>query len=126
MSQQPDVELRLPAQRAYAAVLRTTTAALAARLDFTVDDLDDLRMAIGEVTAMLLEQAAPGSDLLARYEFGDREIRLEVSTAADEPRTPNRDGFAWQVLSAVTTEVSAEVEPDRICIRVALKSAPLE
>ena len=30
-----DVELRLPADSAYASVLRTTTAGLAARLDFT-------------------------------------------------------------------------------------------
>ena len=39
-----DVELRLPADSAYASVLRTTTAGLAARLDFTIDDIEDLRI----------------------------------------------------------------------------------
>ena len=42
-----DVELRLPPDNAYVAVLRTTTAGLAARLDFTLDDIEDLRMAVG-------------------------------------------------------------------------------
>ena len=34
-----DVELRLPADSAYVSVLRTTTAGLAARLDFPIDDI---------------------------------------------------------------------------------------
>ena len=58
-----DVELRLPADSAYASVLRTTTAGLAARLDFTIDDIEDLRIAVGEANAMVLEQADAGSDL---------------------------------------------------------------
>ena len=41
------MELRLPADSAYLAVLRTTTAGLAARLDFTLDDIEDLRIAVG-------------------------------------------------------------------------------
>ena len=41
-----DVELRLPADSAYMSLLRTTSAGLAARLDFTLDDIEDLRMAV--------------------------------------------------------------------------------
>ena len=47
----------MPADTAYVAVLRTTTAGLAARLDFTLDDIEDLRIAVGEACAMVLEQA---------------------------------------------------------------------
>ncbi|HEY9379199.1 MAG TPA: anti-sigma regulatory factor, partial [Jiangellaceae bacterium] len=39
------VELRVPATGAYVSVLRTAAAGLAARLDFTVDDIEDLRIA---------------------------------------------------------------------------------
>jgi hypothetical protein len=42
-----DAELVLPAESACVAVLRMTTAGLAARLDFTLDDIEDLRMAVG-------------------------------------------------------------------------------
>lgn len=126
MSERPDVELRLPAERAYASVLRTTTAALAARLDFTVEDLDDLRIAIGEIMTMLVEQARPGADIEVSYRFEEREISLEASTACDRPEVPEADGFAWQVLEALTTSATAQAGPDRLTIRAALKSAPLD
>ena len=61
-----DVELRLPADSAYVSVLRTTSAGLAARLDFTLDDIEDLRMAVGEASALVLPEAEPGSDLIVR------------------------------------------------------------
>ena len=44
----PDAELRLPADSAYLAVLRTATAGLAARINFTLDDIEDLRIAVDE------------------------------------------------------------------------------
>ena len=59
-----DVELRLPAEGAYATIVRTTTAGLAARLDFTIDDIEDLRIAIGEASALVLPEADPGVDLV--------------------------------------------------------------
>ena len=63
----PDVELRLPADSAYAAVLRTTAAGLAARLDFTIDDIEDLRIAVGEAHALALEWADEGAHLEAGF-----------------------------------------------------------
>ena len=53
----PDVELRLPADGVYVSVVRTTTAGLAARLDFLIDDIEDLRIAVGEACAMVLPEA---------------------------------------------------------------------
>ena len=60
---QPDAEVRLPADSAYVAVLRITTAGLAARLDFTLDDIEDLRMAVGDdgtVSVTLLKRGGRG------------------------------------------------------------------
>ena len=50
----------MPAEGAYLSVLRTATAGLAARLDFTLDEIEDLRIAVDEACAMLLAQAIPG------------------------------------------------------------------
>ena len=41
-------------------IVRTSAAGLAARLDFTIDEIEDLRIAIGEATALLLPAADPG------------------------------------------------------------------
>ena len=52
------VTIRMPAEGAYLSVLRTATAGLAARLDFTLDEIEDLRIAVDEACGMLLSQAA--------------------------------------------------------------------
>src|SRR6478735_186614 len=62
-----DVELRIPADGAYVSVLRTTTAGLAARLDFPIDDIEDLRIAVGEASAMVLPEADEAADLVCRF-----------------------------------------------------------
>jgi serine/threonine-protein kinase RsbW len=69
------VHVRMPAESAYLSVLRTATAGLAARLDFTLDEIEDLRIAIDEACAMLLAQAIPGTDLECGFDdhgVGDR------------------------------------------------------
>ncbi len=113
MTTRSDVELRVPADTAYVAVLRTTTAGLAARLDFTLDDIEDLRIAVGEACAMVLEQARADGDLHATFDLGSGELSVTVSADADAASEPDKDGFAWQVLTALTTRASAEVTPER-------------
>ena len=83
MTTRSDVELRVPADTAYVAVLRTTTAGLAARLDFTLDDIEDLRIAVGEACAMVLEQARADGDLHATFDLGSGELSVTVSADAD-------------------------------------------
>ena len=125
MTTRPDVELRVPADSAYVAVLRTTTAGLAARLDFTIDDIEDLRIAVGEASAMVLEQARGGGDLRCAFDLGSGELTVIVSADADHAAEPDLDGFAWQVLTALTSRASAEVTAGAIAIRLSMKSALL-
>ena len=87
----PDVELRLPADSAYVSVLRTTTAGLAARLDFTVDDIEDLRIAVDEACAMVLPQADPDARPdRARFDLapGDARPSRSASRTSTSPRPP--------------------------------------
>ena len=127
MTTRSDVELRVPADTAYVAVLRTTTAGLAARLDFTLDDIEDLRIAVGEACAMVLEQARADGDLHATFDLGSGELSVTVSADADAGASePDKDGFAWQVLTALTTRASAEVTPSAVGITLSMKSALLD
>jgi serine/threonine-protein kinase RsbW len=105
VSHRPDVELRLPAESAYVAVLRMTTAGLAARLDFTLDDIEDLRMAVGEACALVLENADNGGDMYAAFGLSDGSIRVSVSADSLSDAEPDVDSFGWQVLTALTSEV---------------------
>ncbi|PUA80486.1 anti-sigma factor [Nocardioides currus] len=103
-----DVELRLPSSGAYASVLRTTTAALAARLDFTIDDIEDLRIAVGEAGALVLPAADPDADITARFHLGDRTMTIEVSTEAIDDPEPDLESFAWQVLDTLADDASVD------------------
>jgi serine/threonine-protein kinase RsbW len=106
-----EVCVRLPADGAYLSVLRTATAGLAARLDFTLDEIEDLRIAVDEACAMLLGQAIPGSSLECGFQLGADRMRIAVSVRCLTPRVPSSDTFAWTVLAALAGSVEARVGP---------------
>jgi len=106
------VVLRLPAVGAYLSVLRTATASIASRLDFTIDDIEDLRIAVDEACAMLLTQAVPGADLECTFELTSAAIRVDVSVLTLDGLEPSRDTFAWTVLTALAGEVGSSLDAD--------------
>ncbi|GAA3712676.1 anti-sigma regulatory factor [Nonomuraea antimicrobica] len=111
------VSIRLPAASAYLSVLRTATAGLAARLDFTLDEIEDLRIAVDEACAMLLSEAVPGTDLTAEFELTGQEMQVRVEVATVGSSAPKRDDFAWMVLTALADDVDAVTgSPDRMAI----------
>ncbi|HEX2312826.1 MAG TPA: anti-sigma factor [Thermomonospora sp.] len=106
------VTVRLPADSAYLSVLRTATAGLAARLDFTLDEIEDLRIAVDEACAMLLAQAVPGTDLECQFELTGEAMRIAVSVLTVDGVVPSRDTFAWTVLSSLAGDVDSRVGAD--------------
>lgn len=117
-----DVELRVPAAGAYAAVVRTTAAGLAARLDFTIDDIEDLRIAIGEAIALTIAEADDGADLVCAFHLSEGSIRVELSTATTGQPVVDPDSFAWQVLDTMADEVSAESSRGRFAVHFTISS----
>ena len=106
------VSISLPAVGAYLSVLRTATAGLAARLDFTLDDIEDLRIAVDEACAMLLAQAAPAATLDCTFELLPDTMKVAVSVITSDGQQPSRDTFAWTVLSALAGAVDSSVDAD--------------
>ena len=106
------VVLRLPAAGAYLSVLRTATASLASRLDFTIDDIEDLRIAVDEACAMLLPRAVAGADLECSFELTSDAIGVSVGVLTLDGQQPSRDTFAWTVLTALAGEVDSSVDAD--------------
>src|SRR5205085_8740933 len=106
---QDHVTVCMPAEGAYLSVLRTATAGLAARLDFTLDEIEDLRIAVDEACAILLQQAVPGSVLSCVFRLVDDSLEVTVSAPTTDGHAPSRDTFAWTVLSALAGKVSSAV-----------------
>ncbi len=116
------VNIRMPADGAYLSVLRTATAGLAARLDFTLDEIEDMRIAVDEACAMLLSQAIPGSDLDCDFVLGHAAMTVCVPVTCLAPRVPAGDTFAWTVLTALAGSVDAQVGPGDVLTIVLRKS----
>jgi serine/threonine-protein kinase RsbW len=119
---QDKVIVRLPAEGAYLSVLRTATAGLAARLDFTLDEIEDLRIAVDEACAMLLSQAVPGTNLECQFTLGQDTMTIAVSVPCLDPQQPASDTFAWTVLTALAGSVDAHVGPDDVLTIVLRKT----
>jgi len=107
------VELRLPAASAYLSVLRTATAGLAARLDFTLDEIEDLRIAVDEACALLIPDAAEGADLTCLFSLSPDALSVTVEVPSRTGRVPRRNTFAWTVLTALAGEVDAHAGDDQ-------------
>lgn len=106
------VELRLPADGAYLSVLRTATAGLAARLDFTLDEIEDLRIAVDEACALLLADVAEDGELNCVFSLSPEALSVTVSAPSRTGRLPRRHTFAWTVLTALAGEVDAAISDD--------------
>jgi len=107
-----EVIVRIPAEGAYLSVLRMVTAGLAARLNFTVDEIEDLKIAVDEACAMLLAQAVPGSDIVVAFNVEVDALRVQVTVTTLDGQAPSRETFSWTVLTALAGEVDASVDPE--------------
>jgi len=121
-----DVELRLPADSAFASVLRTTTEGLAARLDFPIDDIEDLRIAVGEASAMVLPQAAADSDLTCRFYMAPGELTVSVAVGIATHVAPDYDSFAWQVLTTLASHATADADAGSFAVTLTMESGHAE
>lgn len=102
------VLLAVPADGAYLAVLRTATAGIAARLQYTLDEIEDLRIAVDEACAMLMPAAAPGAELTCRFEITGGVLTVRVSVPTRGPaQLPPAQSFAWRVLTTLAAEVTS-------------------
>jgi serine/threonine-protein kinase RsbW len=133
------VVLVVPADGSYLAVLRTATAGLAARLQFTLDEIEDLRIAVDEACAMLLAVAGrnasggttgggsptESAELTCEFEVTPTALSISVGVSVEGTvALPGNQSFSWQVLTALAGEVTADASPGRAVIRLMKRRTP--
>jgi serine/threonine-protein kinase RsbW len=109
------VELTIPALNGYLGVVRTATAGLAARLSFSLDEIEDLRIAVDQACVMLLSLPTPAppepATLTCRFVVRDDALSVRVSAPVGEAATlPIDQSFAWQVLTAHAAAVGGTLD----------------
>ncbi|MEV0649826.1 anti-sigma regulatory factor [Phytomonospora sp. NPDC050363] len=105
------IEVQVPVDPAYLAVLRTAAAGLATRLRFTLGEIEDLRIAVDEAAAMLIAgsggKSTAGDEMTCRFDVTDDDVTVSVSVPGIG-RLLGGDTIPWRVLNALTGTVSAQ------------------
>jgi serine/threonine-protein kinase RsbW len=117
------VLLTVPADGAYVGVLRTAAAGLAARLHFTLDEIEDLRIAVDEACAMLIKLAAPAEELRCRFALTPERLGVEVAVPTAPAAAPDTSSFAWSVLTSLTDNATVALADQTATIALSARRA---
>jgi serine/threonine-protein kinase RsbW len=107
------VEVRTPASAALIPTIRAVASDLAARADFDLDAIADLRMAVDEACSTLVDVAAPSAQLRCRFLVHTERIQVHAEVQADRAdAVVSTETFGWRVLQTLADVVSAHHSPD--------------
>jgi serine/threonine-protein kinase RsbW len=98
------VRLTIPAEARFLRLARLTAAGLAGDLGYSVDAIEDLRIAVDELCAAVIQDADPGSELTVTYREDDGALVVEgVCDDTDAP-LPELHAVAQELLAMLADE----------------------
>jgi serine/threonine-protein kinase RsbW len=92
--------------------LRVVAADLAARADFDLDTVADLRLAVDETASELVTIAAPETVLTCTFFLDTRQLEVTAWVPARSGATLRKDSFGWRVLTTLVDEVRVIGDPE--------------
>ena len=106
-NERDEIRLTLPALPDYAHIARLAITSLAARVGFTYDEVEDVRIAVGEICNVLLD--ASGGRLSFRCLLDGDQLTIEAIRTPLSGRLAVTD-LTCQILDAVLDEVEIDEE----------------
>jgi serine/threonine-protein kinase RsbW len=121
---QDQVVVRVPAQRRYVGAVRNMATALAAQCELTLDQIEDVQLAVDEVCALLLPTADPSHGWLeVTFQLVEgRFAALAQVNVAGSARL-DRTGLAWSVLEALGDDLEVTTHGRTLAISFAKERA---
>ena len=105
----------VPARSEYLGILRSFTGVVAAELALSLDDIDDLRLAIDEAFTYLLSGGTSASGVTVTFVVAPRELIITLGIDADLlpwPPPDAEESLAWKVMSGLVDRVELERAAD--------------
>ncbi len=121
-----EVRLEVPASPEFLRITRIMVAGVASRLGFTLDEVEDLRIAIDELCFALVGKGRTGSVAL-RYEMLDDGLAVEgVGHFTDDGHNqPVLSPMSHQILGAMVDEVELGAGPEGPTFRMVKRLRPV-
>ena len=123
-----DVEVRVPAVPRAVVTMRTVAADLAARAEFTLDAVADLRMAVDEACSSLVALARPDTRLTCSFIVHEEHITVTSSVKTTGAERLATDSFGWRVLTTLADDVrmlsatpGQDGDPFRLAVRLSVR-----
>ncbi len=117
------VELKIPCKPEFVGVARLTILGVASRMHFTYDEVEDVRLAVGEACTTAVERAInvnkEAASITIRSEIADGKLTIQVEdevarTAESVPPPPSPESLDEQNLGTLLMELLVDefrVEP---------------
>jgi serine/threonine-protein kinase RsbW len=99
------LELRVPTTATQLPAVRAMAADLALRMDYDLDAVEDLRLAVDEACATLSLIAVGDAPLTVVFETSRSGLHIEAWIPTAEGKDVPRDGFGWAVLATLVDAV---------------------
>ncbi|GLZ55985.1 ATP-binding protein [Actinomycetospora sp. NBRC 106378] len=123
-----DVEVRVPATPRAVVTMRTVAADLAARAEFTLDAVADLRMAVDEACSSLVSLARPDTKLTCTFILDEERMTVTATVSTFGPERLPTDSFGWRVLTTLADDVrmlsatgDRNGDPFRLTLRLSVR-----
>ena len=83
---------------------------------FDLEQLEDVRLAVGEAAGLLAANAQPDTLIDVRLETEADAVLIAITGRCEGSVLPREDSFAWAVLAALVVDLWAEETPDGVTI----------
>lgn len=113
------IELNIPAKPEYMMVVRLTASAIACRVDFCIDDIEDLKVAVAEACIMLMNQKHSPNILNIIFSIQTNEA-LKIDITVDEPvldidsRPETERELGFFILKSLMDDIEIKTEDNKI------------
>ena len=137
-TQAETVQLSIPCRPEYVGVARLAVLGIASRMPFSYDEVEDVRLAVGEACTHAVERAGGGAATICiistvtphslRIEISDDVAEEDTAAPSEEAQLLEEAGVDQQGLGALLMEIlvdTVEIETTALGTRVVLtKNAP--
>jgi len=115
------VELRIPCRAEWVALARLAVAAVANRLRFSIEDIEDVKLAVAEACTAVIQHANHGEAIALTCETSLDALRIRVRDAGrhvgDRARSIDLDeariaGLGVFLIRTLMDEVTYDVDPE--------------
>ena len=107
------LKLSIAAKPASISAVRMFISAVAARLDFSINRIDDIRTAVSEGCTLAMRSLPQNIDIEV---IADSSLNVKISAAGQTTAgDKDADEFSMMLISAMADEVDLKKDGDRIC-----------